>query len=317
MCCWEGDQVPALECGSIWARMRPHFDNNGSVTSQSTPTAALRLRAALFVPAVRPDFINKLPERGADAAIIDCEDATPIGAKAEGRANARELAPQIAAAGVPVFVRVNAQATEWFNDDITHGLAPELSGVVVPMVETLDGLQQATAALGAAGLDHLGIIAGLETARGVADARELLAHSHVVGAYFGAEDYMADLGGARTESNTEVLLARQQVVQAGRLAGVATLDQVVTNFRDDDRFSREASEARAFGFSGKLCIHPNQVPLAMAAFTPSPEAVDHAQRLLAAYAEATANGLAAIDFEGQMVDEPVAQQARRLLELAG
>ena len=276
----------------------------------------LRLRAALFVPAVRTDFIAKLPERGADAAIIDCEDATPMNAKDEGRSNARELAPQIASDDLDVFVRVNAQTTEWFADDIAEGLAPELTGILLPMVETVDAVDEAVAALAAAGLGHLAIVAGLETALGVADARHLLSRPGVSAAYFGAEDYVADLGGMRTESNDEVLMARQQVVQAGRIAGVQVLDQVVTNFRDDARFEREATEARSFGFDGKLCIHPNQVPLAMAAFTPSAEDVGHAQRLLAAYADATANGLAAIDFEGQMVDEPVAAQARRVLALA-
>lgn len=275
-----------------------------------------RLRAALFVPAVRPDFIEKLPTRGADAAIIDCEDATPIGAKGEGRTNARALAPQIAATGLPVYVRINGQTTEWFEADVAEGLAPELAGVVVPMVETVEGLHRVVAALGAAGLDHLAIIAGLETARGVASAPELLSHPSVQAAYFGAEDYMADLGGERTESNAEVLMARQQVVQAARLSGVVALDQVVTNFRDGDRFAHEAAEARSFGFGGKLCIHPDQVPLALEAFTPSPEAVARAERLLAAYEAATSIGLAAIDFEGQMVDEPVAQQARRVLSLA-
>lgn len=276
----------------------------------------LRLRSALFVPAVRTDFIAKLPGRGADAAIIDCEDATPINAKDEGRRNARELAPQIASDGLAVFVRVNGQSTEWFAQDIAEGLAPELTGILLPMVESAEAVSRAVVALGGAGLDHLAIVAGLETARGVLDAREILSHPNVAAAYFGAEDYIADLGGIRTESNIEVLLARQQVVQAGRIAGVQILDQVVTNFRDDARFEREANEARSFGYDGKLCIHPNQVPLARAAFTPSPEDVDRANRLLEAYAEATSNGLAAIDFEGQMVDEPVAAQARRVLDLA-
>ena len=81
-----------------------------------------KLRSLLFAPAVRPDFIAKLAERGADAVVIDCEDATPANAKAEGRANARELAPQLAAAGCRVTVRINAQPTEWFADETTGDL---------------------------------------------------------------------------------------------------------------------------------------------------------------------------------------------------
>ncbi len=275
-----------------------------------------RLRSLLFAPAVRPDFLEKLPGRGADAVVIDCEDATPPGSKAEARATARRMTPLLAAAGATTFVRINPPNTEWFDADVADGLAPELAGVVVPMVETVAGLDQVARALDAAGHGQLGVVAGLETGLGVADARSLLAHPRVMGGYFGAEDYIADLGGRRTAGNQEVLLARSMVALAGRLASVPVLDQVVTDFRDDERFEREAVEACAFGFAGKLCIHPGQVAAANRAFTPSADEVDRAERLLIAYQEASARGIAAIDFEGQMVDEPVAIQARRLLALA-
>jgi citrate lyase subunit beta/citryl-CoA lyase len=275
-----------------------------------------RLRSLLFAPAVRPDFVAKLAERGADAVVIDCEDATPANAKAEGRTNARQLAPALVAAGCQVTVRVNGQPTEWFLDDIRDGLTADLTGVVIPKVESLAGLDAVVRALDDAGFAELGVLAGLETALGVADARSLLAHPRVVAAYFGAEDFVADLGGVRTDDNHEVLFARSAVVLAGRLAGVPVLDQVVTDFRNDDRFRREAAEARAMGYAGKLCIHPGQVAIANEAFVPTAEEVDRAQRLLAAYETASATGVAAIDFEGQMVDEPLATQARRIISLS-
>jgi len=275
-----------------------------------------RLRSLLFAPAVRPDFVAKLAQRGADAVVIDCEDATPANAKAQGRTNARRLAPALVAAGCQVTVRVNAEPTEWFLDDIRDGLTADLAAVVVPKVETLAGLDAVGAALDAAGFGDLGVLVGLETALGVADARVLLAHRLVVAGYFGAEDFIADMGGVRSEDNREVLFARSSVALAGRLAGVPVLDQVVTDFRNGERFGREAAEARAIGYAGKLCIHPGQVAIANDAFVPSAEEVDRAQRLLAAYQAASSAGLAAIDFEGQMVDEPLATQARRVLELA-
>jgi citrate lyase subunit beta/citryl-CoA lyase len=274
-----------------------------------------RLRSLLFAPAVRPDFIAKLPERGADAVVIDCEDATPAGAKAEGRANARAMAPALAAA-CQVTVRVNAPATEWFVDDVHRGLTPELAAVVVPKVETLAGLDEVAAELDRAGLPALGVLAGIETALGVADVRRLLAHPRVVAAYFGAEDFVADMGGVRTSSNAEVHHARSVVALAGRLAGVPVLDQIVADFRDDRRFAAEAAEARALGYGGKLCIHPDQVAVANRAFVPSEAEVGRARRLLQAYESAALAGVAAIEFEGQMVDEPVAAQARRVIDLA-
>ena len=160
------------------------------------------------------------------------------------------------------------------------------------------------------------MLAGLETALGVADARSLLAHPRVVAGYFGAEDFIADMGGVRTDDNGEVLYARSAVALAGRLAGAPVLDQVVTDFRNDERFSCEAAEARALGYGGKLCIHPGQVAIANEAFVPTANEVDRAKRLLVAYETASAAGVAAIDFEGQMVDEPLATQARRVIALA-
>ena len=197
-----------------------------------------------------------------------------------------------------------------------RGLSDELAAVVVPKVESVAGMDEVAAALDAAGLIELGVIAGVETALGVADARPLLAHPRVVAAYFGAEDFIADMAGVRTGTNDEVAYARQSVAVAARLAGVPILDQVVTDFRDDDRFERETAEARAIGYAGKLCIHPGQVAIANRGFTPSAEEVERAQRLLTAYDTAAAGGVAAIDFEGQMVDEPLAAQARRVIALA-
>ena len=274
-----------------------------------------RLRSLLFAPAVRPDFIAKLPERGADAVVVDCEDATPAGAKDLARQHVRDHVPALAEK-CKVTVRVNAVASEWFADDINDGVVPEVAAIVVPKIDSVDSLNTVSAALEGNGLGHIGVIAGIETGLGVADARLLLAHERVVAAYFGAEDFIADMGGIRTASNEEVLYARSAVALAARLGGVPLLDQVVTDFRDDDRFIAECAQARAIGYSGKLCIHPGQVALANAAFIPSADEVDRARRLLEVYENATSEGLAAIDFEGQMVDEPLAVQARRIIATA-
>lgn len=275
-----------------------------------------RLRSLLFAPAVRPDFIARLPERGADGVVVDCEDATPTNAKGEARANIRSIVPKILGSEMQVFVRVNSVASEWFEADMAEGLIPGLAGVVVPKIESTAQLDQVTEGLRAAGHSGLGVLAGLETALGVAEARSLLAHPIVAGAYFGAEDFIADMGGVRTRAGEEVAFARSSVALAGRLSGVVVIDQVVADFRDDERFREEVASARAMGYHGKLCIHPRQAELANLGFVPSVEEVEHATRLLAAYEAASANGVAAIDFEGQMVDEPLAAQARRILALA-
>ena len=273
-----------------------------------------RLRSLLFAPAARPDLVAKMPATAADLIAIDLEDATPANSKVDARGALSDLVGSVMGQ-VPVSVRVNDPSTEWFTDDVA-ALTDGLAAVVIPKIETVDLLDRVATALARAGRSDLGVVAGIETALGVADARELLGHRVVTAAYFGAEDFIADMGGVRTATNHEVAYARSRLALAGRLAGVPVLDQVVADFHDDDRFRTECGEARAMGFAGKLCIHPAQVTIAAEAFMPSADEVARAQRLLAAYDDASAGGVAAIDFEGQMVDEPVAAQARRLLQWA-
>jgi citrate lyase subunit beta/citryl-CoA lyase len=276
-----------------------------------------RIRSLLFAPASRPDVLRKLPRASPDAVALDLEDAVPPDGKAAAREHARGVGAELAAAHpkMAVYVRVNPVPTEWFVDDLTSGVSDAIAGVIVPKLESAEQLATVAAALTDAGLERLHVLAGIESAAGVDRVRELLVPPVAV-AYFGAEDYVADLGGVRTPGNIEVLYARSRVALAARLAGVSALDQVVTAIDADDRFLAEAAEGRALGFGGKLCIHPGQVALANRAFSSSPEAVARARRLLAAYDDAVGRGEAAIAFDGQMVDEPVARHARAVIAAA-
>ena len=256
----------------------------------------------LFVPGNRPELAAKAPRSGPDVVVLDLEDAVPPAAKAGARDAVREAAAALAGV-VPVCVRVNPPATEWFAADAA-ALPPGLAGVVVPKLDAADQLAAVADAVGGRP-----VVAGIETVRGVLDARAVL-RPPVAACYFGAEDYVADLGGVRTPGNAEVATARSYVAMAARLAGVPALDMVTIDFRDADRFVAEAREARALGYAGKLCIHPAQVALAHEAFQPTAEERAWARRLLAAFAAA---GGETIAFEGQMVDEVVAARARALL----
>lgn len=279
--------------------------------------AVARMRSLLAVPANRLDLVAKAPRSSPDAVFLDLEDGVPPAAKESARADAVEAARLLTAdrPAIQVLVRVNGVGTPWFAGDVAEGLGPDLAGVVVPKVESAADVEVVVAALGAAGLANLPILAGVESAAGVARAEEFL-RAPVRWCYFGAEDFVADLGGVRTESNLEVLYARSRVVLAARLGDVHPVDQILADFRDDDRYRRDAREARALGYRGKLCIHPAQVALAHEVFTPSADEVDRARRLLAAHEEASARGEAVIAFEGEMVDEPMARRARAVLDAA-
>ena len=171
-----------------------------------------RWRSLLFVPGNRPDVAAKAPRSGPDAVVLDLEDAVPPAAKAGARDQVREAAAGLAGT-LPLCVRVNPPGTEWFAGDVA-ALPDGLAAVVVPKLESAAQVADMASALGGRP-----VVAGLETVLGVADAREVL-RPPVVACYFGAEDYIADLGGVRTPGNAEVAWARAYVAVAARLAGV-------------------------------------------------------------------------------------------------
>jgi citrate lyase subunit beta / citryl-CoA lyase len=271
-------------------------------------------RSILFAPANRTDFVPKLIASTADLIVIDLEDSVAPTEKVAARSLARSTCIALRQAGSPgIGLRVNAIKSQWFEHDVMDALAPNLDAIFLPKVERVAEISQAVAALDAAGCSHIGIVAGIETVRGVYDVLRLTAHERTVACYFGAEDYIADLGGVRRTDNFEVQYARAQIGIACRMSGAAALDMAVTAFTNVDRFRIEAQEARALGFAGKLCIHPSQVPAANAEFIPSCDEVARARRLLAHYDVAVAEGRGAIVVDGELVDAPLAALARRVL----
>jgi citrate lyase subunit beta / citryl-CoA lyase len=289
--------------------------------SESRASNGVRLRSPLFAPANRPDLAAKTPRSGPDAVILDLEDGTPPAAKVAARDQAAEAAAGLAATGYAglIFLRVNApHAADLFDDDLRAYAKGPFHGVVVPKTETASQVTEIESRLTALGVGDRKIIWGLETARGVVEAVPALGASQQgAAAYFGAEDYIADLGGRRTARGEETFYARTQVAMACRLAGLIALDQVVTAIHDAARFEADAQFALDVGFGGKMCVHPSQVALCHALFTPSPDVVDRARRLLACYESAVAAGRATANFEGQMIDGPLVAQARQVLGRAG
>jgi citrate lyase subunit beta / citryl-CoA lyase len=273
------------------------------------------VRSVLIAPANREDLLAKLPKSRPDAVILDLEDGVAPEAKSTARSMAHNGARHLSAQHpeVSVFIRVNGVGTPWFFDDIAAAVFPELSAVVIPKLESADQLEVAAETLASNGCADVPIVAGIETAAGVMAAEALLI-SPVQLVYFGAEDFVADMGGERTGTNSEVLYARSRVALAARVNNIRAIDQVVVAYSDDQRFVVDAKEGRSLGFAGKVCIHPSQVPLANRVFSPSAEEVDYARRLLEALRQSSASGIGAISFEGRMVDEPMAKRARVILD---
>ena len=214
-----------------------------------------------------------------------------------------------------MLVRVNPVGTPWFAADVAAAAGSAAAGIVVPKLATRQQLGQVRQALAEHSWTGALIIAGIETALGVADVRTLLAGDPgdpggPGAAYFGAEDYIADIGGRRSPGGEEVLYARSQVCLAAYLAGIPAINQVVVDIADDGQFLADARRGRGLGYQGKMCIHPRQVGLAHQAFTPTLEEAAQARAVVAA-GEA---GVGVVD--GQMVDEVHVRMARAVLARA-
>lgn len=285
---------------------------------------APRRRSVHFVPGGNDRFLGKALVSGADTLVFDLEDSVPPDRKPAAREAVAEWLGSVDAPDRELMVRVNALGTPWVVDDLRTIAPLGVTSIMLPKVSTRAELDE----LGSL-LDHddpEGAITlfpvATETPTAVVNLPTLGEHPRVDGLCWGAEDLSAELGGQASRRPDGTLLPVYVTVQswcllAARHADVIAVDGVYPDFRDLDGLRREAEEAATMGWDGKLSIHPDQIDVINEAFTPTPEAVETAQELLAAYDEATAAGKAAFSFRGEMVDEPHITRARRLLARAG
>ena len=263
-------------------------------------TAAGTARSYLFVPGNRPERYAKACAAGADAVIVDLEDAVPPAEKASAR---DALAAWLDDPAQPVLVRINAADTPWFRDDLALCAKAGVAGIVLPKAESADDIA-AVAAAGARAILPL-----VESARGFWHAHALAHATGVERLVFGTIDFCLDLG--LVESSEQLQYFRSQLVLVSRLAGIAApVDGVTTAFDDPSAIDADTLRARHGGFGAKLCIHPRQVGHVNRGFAPTPDELSWAGRVLAA-ADASAGAAVAVD--GKMVDLPVLAMARRMV----
>lgn len=283
----------------------------------TSPKLRPNWRTMLFVPAHIPKFVAKAHDRGADAAVLDLEDSVPPAMKAEARAAARAAAGVLAAGGMGVLVRVNADT---WREDADAVVGPAVHALVLPKVENAAFVQDVSA--------HLNL---LEAGRGmepgqtwlllqIEDVRALphldaiaAAGPRVLGLSLGSEDFSASAGMVPVP---EALLWPNQMVQfACQRAGVLPFGfpASIADFADQAAFRRHAQLARQLGFVGALCIHPSQVAPLNEAFSPTNAEVEEAHGVIDAYEQALREGRGAAQYRSKMVDLPVVARARALL----
>jgi citrate lyase subunit beta/citryl-CoA lyase len=268
-------------------------------------------RSFLFVPATRPERYAKALASGADAVIIDLEDAVAPADKMAARQMLAQAWPGLPAAQRGrVLVRLNASGTTWHGDDLALLGTLGVVGVVLPKAESAADLARVAAAMGPA----CALLPLIESVAGL-DAADALARSpQVLRLAFGNLDFQADAGMACGPDEPELTAVRLALVLASRRAGLAApVDGVTAAMQDAAQLQCDALRSRRGGFGGKLCIHPSQVAGVNAAFTPNPAETDWARRVLAAFEVA---GGSVFSLDGRMVDAPVLLLAQRTLAQA-
>ncbi len=281
------------------------------------------IRSLLFVPSNRPAFLEKSARLAADALALDLEDSVPLQEKTAARgmaaAHLRTPGPR------NCWVRVNAGLA--LEEVAALTALPRLAGFILPKSEVIDEIRSIDDAVVQAER-HAGVAAGttrlmltLETARGVVLAYALLQASPRISTaiFAGARDgdLMRDIGCDWSSDGPELMHARQSALLAMRAAGVPyPLDGVYTDLRDAAGFEKDSALSARLGYRGRTVIHPDQIAAANRLYAPRPEAVARYRRLLQAFEPAQARGIAAIEFEGGMIDEAMARNARHIVAAA-
>ncbi len=265
----------------------------------------MTIRTLLFVPGNRPERFAKAVASGADAIVLDLEDAVAVADKVSARDAVQGWLRSTPYLGGPLrVVRVNARGTPWFDDDLLALRDVGAHDLMLPKCEWPADLDA---------LPDVGLWPLIESARGLANAAAIGAARGVQRLIFGGLDLQVDLGMMADADETELAPYRAQLVLAARLAGLpAPVDGVTIALHDDVALATATRRAMRAGFGAKLCIHPRQVAVVHAAMHPDEAAIAQAHRVL----EAAAAGGGAVAVDGMMVDRPVILRAQAVLARA-
>ena len=280
-------------------------------------------RTMLFLPSNNPNRVGNGGLLGADSLIFDLEDAVAPDQKDAARELLKNALTYLKFGKCEIIVRINGLDTPYWEEDLEE-ILPLKPNVIMPpkvcdgaYIQTLDRkMTQLEEKLGIP-VGTTKILALLETAQGVENAYEIArASKRMMGLFLGAEDLSADLRAKRTKESAEILYARGRLVSAARAAGIEVYDTPFTDVQDLEGLEKDAEFAKGLGFSGKACISPAHVATVNRVFSPSEADIQYAKDVFAVIAEAKRLGKGAISLRGKMIDAPIVQRARLVLEAA-
>jgi len=279
-------------------------------------------RALLYMPGDDWKKITKSLALGVDCICMDMEDGTAINKKAEARATIAKALQELDFGASEKLARINSVGSGFEKDDIKAVLPYHPDGIVIPKLEELSQIQWAHEIIEAAELRHgwpvnsIRMLVGVETAKGILNLKEIASHPRLDGIIFGGEDFAASIGATRTKDAVELLYARQATVTACAAFGLQPIDIVTIDFKDIEALRIESEFGARLGFMGKQIIHPAQVEPVQTAFTPSDEAIAHAQRIVESFEASQKEGKGAFALDGKMIDMPLLKNAQKVLERA-
>lgn len=275
-------------------------------------------RSVLFLPGSNPRALEKARGLPADGLIFDLEDAVAPDMKDTARASVAAALTTGGYAPRELVLRVNPLDSAWGHADLAAAATLPIDAVLLPKVESAERVRLVVDLLDSLGAPpELAVWCMVETPRGVLAAAEIAAASPRLGALvLGTSDLTKDLRARETRDRLPLLTALGLVLLAARAYGRAVLDGVHLDLADSDGFAAACRQGRELGFDGKTLIHPQQIEPANAAFSPTPEEVARARRLIGAYEQASAAGKGAIRVEGRLVEALHVEEARRALALA-
>lgn len=282
------------------------------------------MRTLLYVPGNKPGMIQKAPGYGADVLVLDLEDSVPPGEKGAARSTVAGVLSAGDLKGSKVMVRINGMGTSQAALDLEAVVVPGVMALRIPKVESATEMrdldERVTVLERESGLEagSLGFVPVLESPLGVLRAYEIAVSTpRIIAVTVGAEDLTAALRTERSREGSELEYARGHVAMCAAAAGVAAIDTVYSNVNDEEGLLAETRHVKQLGFAGKSVIHPRQIAPVHQVFTPTPQEVDRALRIVEAFRRARAEGSGAIAVDGRMVDLPVVARAKHILALAG
>jgi citrate lyase subunit beta/citryl-CoA lyase len=281
-------------------------------------------RSTLILPVNVPRFVERAHLRGADAVMLDLEDAVPPRQKDSARRLVCEAIPWVSRGGAEVLVRVNHDSAH-LREDLEASVCPALDGICFPKTESAGEVERLDAQVAdlersrGVGPGRIELALLIETPRGLLNLEAIAGASRRIRTIsLGPEDYCLELGVEPSADGAELHYALSRVVTVCKAAGFAPMGLLgsIAEFRDLRAFERAAARARDLGCVGASCIHPDQVGVLNRVFSPPAEKVDYARRAAEAFEAGLRHGTASVSVDGAMVDTPVYRRAKRILEQA-